>query len=76
MYLVPGDAAVDRVSVLKVVCFFDLVDFVLHCKSLLHKGLLCDYYLQILHHVTCCIYVYIVIVVSGQNLYKKMNRIT
>lgn len=65
MYLVPGDGAVYRVCVLKVVCFFHLVDFVFHSKSLLHEGLVANHNLQILHHLTGCIYVYILIVISG-----------
>ena len=66
MYLVPGDGAVYRVCVLKVVCLLHLVDFVLHSKPLLHEGLVSDHNLQILHHLAGCVYVYILIVISGQ----------
>lgn len=67
MYLVPGDGAVYRVCVLKDVSFFHLVDFVFHSKSLLHKGFVSNHELQILHHLTGCIYVHILIVISGPN---------
>ena len=66
MYLVPGDGAVYWVGVLKVVCFLHLVNFVLHSESLLHKGLVADHDLQILHHLTGCIYVYVLVVISEQ----------
>lgn len=66
LYLVPGDGAVHWVRVLKAVCLLHLVDVVFYSKPLLHKGLVCDHNLQILHHLTGCIYVHILIVISGQ----------
>lgn len=75
MYLVPGDGAVYRVCVLKVVCFFHLVDFVFHSKSLLHEGLVGDHNLQILHHLTGRIYLYILIVIPEQKTLAINNRI-
>ncbi len=73
-YLVPGDGAVYRVCVLKVVRFFHLVDFVFHGKSLLHEGLVSDHNLQILHHLTGCIYVDVLIVIPGQMTLDINNR--
>lgn len=73
MYLVPGNGAVYRVCILKAVCFLHLVDFVFHSKSLPHKGLVGDCDLQILHHFTCCIYVYILVVIPEQNV-KSRNK--
>lgn len=64
-HLVPGEDAVNWVCVLKAICFLDLVDFVLHSKPLLHKGLVGDHELQILHHFTGRLYVYTFIVISG-----------
>lgn len=66
LYLVPGDGAVHWVCVLKAVRLLHLVDFVLYSKPLLHKGLVGDHNLQILHHLTGCIYVHILIVISVQ----------
>lgn len=74
VYLVPGDSAVYRVCVLKVICLFHLVDFVLHSKPLLHKGLVTDHNLQILHHVTGFIYVYVLIVISGGKNSTPVNE--
>lgn len=73
-HLVPGEAAVDWVCVLKAVCLFYLVDFVLHSKPLLHKGLVGDDDLQILHHFTRRVYVYAFIVVSGGD--KNRHNVT
>lgn len=64
-HLVPCDGAVYRVCVLKAVCFFHLVDFVYHSKPLPYEGFVRNHHLQILHHLTGCIYVHILIVISA-----------
>lgn len=64
-YLVPGDAAVHWVCVLKAVCLFHLEDFVFYGKPLLYERFLTDHALQIFHHVTGCINVHIFIIISG-----------
>lgn len=64
-HLVPGYGAVQRVGVFEVVGFFHLVDFVLDRESLLREGLVRDQNLQVLHHVTGRIYVYVLIVIPG-----------
>lgn len=56
-HLVSGEDAVNWVCVLKAVCLLCLVDLVLHSKPLLHKGLVGDQDLQILHHFTRRVYV-------------------
>lgn len=73
-HLIPGEGAVDWVCVLEVVCLFHLADFVFHSKPLLHKGLVTDHNLQILHHLTGCVYVYVLIVISGRKPTAKVMQ--
>lgn len=65
-YLVPCDAAVHWVCVLKAVCLFNLEDFVFHSKPLLYERLLTDHALQICHHPAGYINVHIFIIISGE----------
>lgn len=73
-YLVSCDTAVNWVCVFKIVCLFHLVDFVFHCKSPLHKWFVWNHDLEIFHHFTGCINIYVLIIISRAQKTKQNNN--
>lgn len=66
LHLVPCDASVYRVAVLKVICFLHFVGFLSYRELLSKKRLVCDDHLQIQHQVHCDVDLHVLVVVPSR----------